>query len=56
MPTRLILGVAITTPAQARKFNEGYSNPLASQNAKLFQTGFKYLNVNLKTAQTPPGQ
>jgi ABC-type sugar transport system substrate-binding protein len=55
-PTRLILGTTITTPAEAKQFNQGYSNPLAPQNASLFKTGFKYENVALQTAQTPPGQ
>jgi ABC-type sugar transport system substrate-binding protein len=56
LPTRLIEGVTLTTPAEAKKFNDGYSNPLAPRNAGLFKTGFKNLDINLKTAQTPPGQ
>jgi ABC-type sugar transport system substrate-binding protein len=56
LPTRLILGSTITTPAQAKRFLDGYNNPLAARNASLFKTAFKYENVNLATAQTPPGQ
>jgi ABC-type sugar transport system substrate-binding protein len=56
LPTRLILGTTLTTSAQAKKFNDGYSHPLAARNAGLFKSGFKYLDVNLATAQTPPGQ
>jgi hypothetical protein len=55
-PTRLILGLTITTPEQAKSFDSITFDPLNPKNAYVFTKYFKYLNVPVKTAQVPPGQ
>jgi ABC-type sugar transport system substrate-binding protein len=55
-PTRLILGLTITTPEQAKSFNTMTFNPLDPKNADVFTKYFKYLDTPVGTAEVPPGQ
>jgi ABC-type sugar transport system substrate-binding protein len=55
-PTRLILGLTITTPAQAKSFGTITFDPLNPKYAYVFNKYFKYLDTPTKTAQVPPGQ
>jgi len=55
-PTRLILGQAITTPAQAKSFDSIAYDALNPKYAYVYTKYFKYLNTPTKTGQVPPGQ
>jgi ABC-type sugar transport system substrate-binding protein len=55
-PTRLLTGLAITTPKQAKSFNTVAYNPLDPKNAYVFTRYFKYLDTPVGTGQVPPGQ
>jgi ABC-type sugar transport system substrate-binding protein len=56
MPTRLIFGETIDTPAAAKSFTTITFNPLEPSYNYVFKKYFKYENVPVKTAQVPPGQ
>jgi ABC-type sugar transport system substrate-binding protein len=55
-PTRLLLGEAIVTPAQATSFNKVVFDPLNPANAYVYTKYFEYLSTPVGTAQVPPGQ
>jgi ABC-type sugar transport system substrate-binding protein len=55
-PTRLILGVTITTPEQASGFKDMTFKPLDPSNADVFTKYFKYLDTPVGTAEVPEGQ
>jgi ABC-type sugar transport system substrate-binding protein len=55
-PTRLLLGEAITTPAQATNFDKVAFDPLNPANADVYTKYFTYLDTPVSTAQVPPGQ
>jgi len=55
-PTRLIYGETITTAAQAKSFDTIAYDPLNPKYAYVYSKYFKYLDVAVGTAQTPPGQ
>jgi ABC-type sugar transport system substrate-binding protein len=55
-PTRLLLGEAITTPAQATSFDKVAFDPLNPANADVYTKYFTYLDTPVSTAQVPPGQ
>jgi ABC-type sugar transport system substrate-binding protein len=55
-PTRLLLGEAIVTAAQANSFDKVAFDPLNPANASVYTKYFKYLDTPMKTGQVPPGQ
>jgi ABC-type sugar transport system substrate-binding protein len=55
-PTRLLLGEAITTAAQATNFDKVAFDPLNPANADVYTKYFTYLDTPVSTAQVPPGQ
>jgi ABC-type sugar transport system substrate-binding protein len=55
-PTRLILGLTITTSEQATSFKDMTFNPLDPANAEVFTKYFKYLDEAIGTAEVPEGQ
>ncbi|HEY2439251.1 MAG TPA: sugar ABC transporter substrate-binding protein [Solirubrobacteraceae bacterium] len=55
-PTRLLLGEAIVTPAQATSFNKIAFDPLNPKYADVYTKYFTYLDTPMKTGQVPPGQ
>lgn len=55
-PTRLILGVPVTEPSEAKSIETIVFKPLDPKNAYVYTKYFKYLDVTLKTGETPPGQ
>ena len=56
MPTRLLYGELITTPAQATSFNTIAFDPLNPKYSYVYSQYFKYLPNHMGTAQVPPGQ
>jgi len=55
-PTRLIYGLTIVTPEQAKSFDKITFDPLNPKYKYVFDRYFKYLDTPVKTAQVPPGQ
>lgn len=55
-PTRLLLGEAIVTPAQATSFDKIAFDPLNPAYADVYTKYFTYLDTPVATAQVPPGQ
>jgi ABC-type sugar transport system substrate-binding protein len=55
-PTRLLLGEAIVTAAQANSFDKVAFDPLNPANSSVYTKYFKYLDTPMKTGQVPPGQ
>jgi ABC-type sugar transport system substrate-binding protein len=55
-PTRLIYGLTIVTPKQAKSFDTITFDPLNPKYSYVFNKYFKYLDTPVKTAQVPPGQ
>jgi ABC-type sugar transport system substrate-binding protein len=55
-PTRLLLGEAIVTPAQATSFNKIAFDPLNPKYSDVYTKYFTYLDTPMKSGQVPPGQ
>lgn len=55
-PTRLLLGEAIVTPAEATSFNKIAFDPLNPAYSYVYTKYFEYLDTAMKTGQVPPGQ
>ena len=55
-PTRLLYGLVIDTPAEAKSFNTIAFDPLNPKYAYVYTKYFKYLDTPLATNQAAPGQ
>jgi ABC-type sugar transport system substrate-binding protein len=55
-PTRLLFGLTIVTPEQAKSFNKIAFDPLNPKYAYVFTKYFKYLSTPTATGKVPPGQ
>ncbi len=55
-PTRLIYGLTITTPAEAKSFDTIAYDPLNPKYAYIYKQAFHYLDTPVATGQVPPGQ
>src|SRR4051795_13745280 len=55
-PTRLLFGLTIVTPEQAKSFNKIAFDPLNPKYAYVFSKYFKYLSTPTATGKVPPGQ
>jgi len=55
-PTRLIYGLTLTTPEEAKSFDTIAYDPLNPKYAYIYKQAFHYLNTPTKTGQVPPGQ
>jgi hypothetical protein len=55
-PTRLIYGLTITTPEEAKSFDTIAYDPLNPKYAYIYTKAFHYLDTPTATGQVPPGQ
>jgi ABC-type sugar transport system substrate-binding protein len=55
-PTRLIYGLTITTPEEAKSFDTIAYDPLNPKYAYIYNKAFHYLDTPVATGQVPPGQ